>query len=159
MIHRLCRLLGLGAILLAGGPAVATAPTGRFMVTSGSGGNNGTVYDTKTKLTWQQTVTSTTYTWANAKTYCAGVGSSLGGTGWRLPTVKELQSILDFTLTSTPMFPSPFAQSQQLIQYWTLTVAPTGTQTSPGYAYYVDSWLGGVNRQDPTATYGARCVR
>jgi hypothetical protein len=50
----------------------------------------GTVYDAKTKLTWQQTVSSSMYTWADAKTYCAGVGTSLGGTGWRLPREQEM---------------------------------------------------------------------
>jgi Protein of unknown function (DUF1566) len=90
-------------------PADASAPAGRWVVTNGGTGN-GTVYDTKTKLTWQQTVPSTAYTWANAKTYCAGVGASLGGTGWRLPTIKELQTIVDYSQTSpsidTTAFPS-----------------------------------------------------
>ena len=54
----------------------------------------GTVYDTKTKLTWQQAISSSTYTWADAQTYCAGVSMSLGGTGWRLPTLVELKTIV-----------------------------------------------------------------
>jgi hypothetical protein len=69
----------------------AGPPTGHYVVAAGSG----TVYDTKSNLTWQQTVSSTAYTWADAKAYCAGVGTSLEGTGWRLPTIRELQSIVD----------------------------------------------------------------
>jgi hypothetical protein len=80
----------------------APAPAGRYTTTGG------TVYDTKTKLTWQQAVPSTTYTWTGAKAYCAGL--NLGGTGWRLPTVKELQTIVDDSRTSpsidTAAFPS-----------------------------------------------------
>jgi hypothetical protein len=49
----------LGAISIVGvtlpTPADANAPAGRYVVTNG-GTVNGTVYDTKTKLTWQQTV-------------------------------------------------------------------------------------------------------
>ena len=89
----------LGAIIVAAvvtAPAWATAPSGRYTITAG------TVYDTKTKLTWQQPGPSATYTWAAAKTYCAGLGSSLGGTGWRLPTIKELQTIVDNSKVMNP---------------------------------------------------------
>jgi len=103
------RFLGVLAVIAVGLPtsASANAPAGQYVVTA-SGTGNGTVYDTKSKLTWQQTVSSATYSWVAAKTYCAGVGASLGGTGWRLPTIKELQSIVDLTqrppllLTRTP---------------------------------------------------------
>jgi hypothetical protein len=94
-IHRFLGALAIIAVALPTS-ADASAPAGRYVVTNGGTGN-GTVYDTKTKLTWQQTVSSTTYTWADAKTYCAGVGTSLGGTGWRLPTLKELQTIVDYS--------------------------------------------------------------
>jgi hypothetical protein len=81
--------------------ADAAAPAGRYVVTAG-GTNKGIVYDTKTKLTWQQEVQSN-YTWADAKTtYCPGVGSILGGSGWRLPTLKELYTIIDFSMSDAP---------------------------------------------------------
>ena len=34
---------------------------------------------------------------ADAKTECAN--ANLGGTGWRLPTLKELQSLVDYSLS------------------------------------------------------------
>lgn len=77
--------------------ADANAPAGHYVVTTGNGTGNGTVYDTKSKLTWQQTAPATTYTWDDAKSYCAGVGASLAGTGWRVPTVEELRTIVDPT--------------------------------------------------------------
>ena len=80
--------------------ADAAAPAGRYVVTSG-GTNKGIVSDTKTKLTWQQAVQSN-YTWADAKTYCSGVGPTLGGSGWRLPTIKELYTIVDFSMPDAP---------------------------------------------------------
>ena len=74
-------LAAVGAVLGLTVSASGNAPDNRYTVASG------TVYDTKTKLTWQQVVPWTTYSWADAKTYCAGL--SLAGTGWRLPTVKD----------------------------------------------------------------------
>jgi len=98
-------LVGIFAAVVAGLPqaASANAPSGHYVVTAGSGTNNGTVYDTKSKLTWQQTATSSQLGWADAKTHCAGVGASLGGTGWRLPTMKELLSLVDYSQSIGPM--------------------------------------------------------
>ncbi|HRI65057.1 MAG TPA: DUF1566 domain-containing protein, partial [Polyangium sp.] len=62
----------------------ADSPPGRFEVV------NGTVLDKKTKLTWQQTSPSMSYTWADAKNYCTTNAASLEGIGWRLPSMKEL---------------------------------------------------------------------
>jgi hypothetical protein len=78
-------------------------PKSRFSVLAG-----GLVRDTLTQLVWQQDGSGTrsgcggtgslTCSWAEAQAYCAGLGS-----GFRLPTVKELRSIVDFTVA----FPGP----------------------------------------------------
>ena len=89
--------LGTFATLLAClvRPAIADAPAGRYTYTSTSV----TVYDTKTKLTWQRAATAAQYAMADAKTYCGSpaTATALGGSGWRLPTLKELQSLIDFS--------------------------------------------------------------
>jgi hypothetical protein len=77
--------------------ADASAPAGRYTI------GGGTVYDTKTKLTWQQASPSTKYGWTDAKSYCAGLGATLGGTGWRLPTIKELLTIVDYSSQVDPL--------------------------------------------------------
>jgi hypothetical protein len=56
---------------------------------------NATVLDTKTTLTWQQTVDAGSYSWTDAQAYCATL--ALGGVPWRLPSMKELLTIVDFT--------------------------------------------------------------
>jgi hypothetical protein len=73
---------------------------------------NGTVYDTFTKLTWQQELATSSYVWDDAKTYCSGL--SLDGTGWRLPGLGELSTIVDESTnpavdgTAFPMTPSEY---------------------------------------------------
>ena len=138
-IHRLRGVLAIIAVALPTS-ADANAPAGQYVVTAGGTGN-GTVYDTKSKLTWQRTVSSTTYTWADAKTYCAGVGASLGGTGWRLPTLKELQTIVDYS-QSNPSIDSTAFPSTPAAWFW--SSSPLAGSSSDawvvafnaGYAYY-----------------------
>jgi hypothetical protein len=65
---------------------------------------DGTVTDKNTLLTWEQGE-SNDKTWQSALTYC----QSRPGYGWRLPTIKELVSLVDYTKQSpainTVMFP------------------------------------------------------
>jgi hypothetical protein len=141
--------LSIAAVLVLAGLTLlarADAPAGRYTIA------NGTVYDTKTKLTWQQTVPSSTYTWANAKTYCSGL--SLAGTGWRLPTAKELQTIVDESRTSpsidTTAFPSTPSSN-----FW--SSSPLAGSSS--YAWYVNFYVGYADSIDVSYTYVVRCVR
>jgi hypothetical protein len=99
-----------------------SAPAGRYTTASG------TVSDIKTKLTWQQMAPAAAFTLTDAKTYCElTAGMSLAGTGWRLPTVKELLTILDYSHSSAPFidrsaFPStpsaPFLSSTPTAGRW-----------------------------------------
>ena len=139
-------LLGALAITVVGLPTTvdAAAPAGHYVVTAGSGTGNGTVYDTKSKLTWQQTVSSTTYYWADAKTYCAGVGTSHGGTGWRLPTIKELQSIVDYSQTANPLIDPIAFPSTPRSGFW----SSSQSASSSSYAWSVHFGNGGSGNYD-----------
>ena len=134
--------------------ADANAPAGQYVVTAGGTGN-GTVYDTKSKLTWQQTVSSTTYTWADAKTHCAGVGASLGGSGWRLPTIKELVTIVDLSQATAAMIdPNAFPGTPAA---WFWSSSPVAG--SPSYAWYVLFGNGySFSTSDVSSMYNVRCV-
>ena len=136
-------------------PADANAPAGRYLVTNG-GTSSGTVYDTKTKLTWQQTISSISYAWADAKTYCAGVGSSLGGTGWRLPTLKELQSLVDYSQTTPPMIDWTAFPGASSEFFW--SASPLAGSSS--YASWsVDFNFGLTFYHDVSYNDSVRCVR
>jgi len=57
--------------------------------------HNGTVTDRATGLMWQQSDDGRTKYWADALSYCENL-SLAGHTDWRLPNIKELQSIADY---------------------------------------------------------------
>ncbi len=79
--------LGLGLFAPLGH---AAAPPGRYTVAPT------VVQDTKTGLVWQRDFDRDNIrTFAEATTYCAGV--SLPGFGWRVPSIKELSTIVDDT--------------------------------------------------------------
>jgi hypothetical protein len=139
--------------------AGADAPPGRYVVTAG-GSPESTVYDSKTKLTWQGTVTSEQpATLAAAKTYCAGIGSLLGGAGWRLPTIKELASIVDYTKPVETAFmidrTAFFTMPNDVEWFWSATPV-----TNSASSVWILSFIMGYS-YDHSVSYPAnvRCVR
>jgi hypothetical protein len=57
---------------------------------------DGTITDNVTGLFWAQDLSTSAYSWTDASEYCESL--TLGGyTDWRLPTVKELWSLRDFS--------------------------------------------------------------
>jgi hypothetical protein len=134
--------------------AKASAPAGRYVVTAG-GTVYGTVYDTKTRLTWQQAVSSTTYTWADAETHCVDAGVRLGGSGWRVPTVKELQTIVDYSQSSGPMIDPTAFPSTPASVFW--SSSPVAGSTS--LAWLVSFYGGYSNSYDVSYAFNVRCVR
>ena len=93
--------------------------------------NDDTVTDTDSGLMWQQRSEVAT-SWEQALLYCNDL-SLAGYTDWRLPTQKELQSIVDYSrynpAINTTYFPDTFPYF-----YWSSTT----------YAFYTDyAW--GVN--------------
>jgi hypothetical protein len=117
-------------------------------IPGGSGGyiNNGdgTVTDTYTYLTWDNmSPPSSAMTWAQGLAYCEGL--SLGGsTDWRLPTQKELHSLVDYNSGYSAGYPTikePFGGYDGF--YWSSTT----------YASYAGgAW--GVNFSAHLAAYG-----
>lgn len=57
---------------------------------------NGTISDNSTGLTWMQTDSGTAMDWQSALAYCENLEEA-GATDWRLPNIKELQSIVDYS--------------------------------------------------------------
>jgi len=79
------------------------------------------VKDTRTNLMWEDTphVKEVKITQPRAKTYCSEL--KLGGhENWRLPTIKELLSIVDYTRVSPATF-KIFSYIEDESFYWTST--------------------------------------
>lgn len=144
-----------GTIVLAAAGALrsgahADAPAGRYVVSAE------TILDTQTQLVWQRTppASPATRIWASALAYCA-TGSGLPGAGWRLPTIKELQTLVDERATMPPLIDPAFAGAVAA-QYWSST---------PHVVYNDDAWLvdfttGAAEFQNTQqAGFAYRCVR
>jgi len=127
-----------------------TPQTNRYAI-SDAGTANATVYDSNTKLAWQQAGSADMYTWSDAKTYCAN--TMLGGTGWRLPTVRELETIVDFSRTSPSVDPSFQAMPAG---YWSNSTKVSSNAT---WAWVVSFVMGTVASHQVTEMTYVRCVR
>ena len=88
--------------------------------------SDATVLDPVTQLTWQRIVPGDAVTYPDAVSRCAAL--TIAGATWRLPTVKELESLFG---GATPTFAtsSPFELTAgQIPAYWT----STSYATAPG---------------------------
>jgi len=132
-LHSLCLILAL--LVSSNGFAAqtcntaipASTPTSRFV-----DHGNGTVTDTKTGLMWKQcteglsgagcaTGTAATYTWQGALQAAQTLntnGGFAGFTDWRVPNVKELQSIVEFQC-ATPTINATIFPATVVGWYWT----------------------------------------
>jgi hypothetical protein len=123
----------------------ATAPPGRYTITGGM------VRDTLTKLTWQQTASSQRFPWANANSYCLGL--NLNGTGWRIPTMRELATIVDIHQIALMIDGTAFPGTQA-DWYWSSTPAVLASN-----AWAVDFYSAGTGYFPMSTSYLVRCVR
>lgn len=113
---------------------------------------NGTVTDSSTGLVWQQGEPGTK-TWDNALTYCEGL--SLGGADdWRLPNVKELESLTD-DARYNPALDTTYFPNANSSNYWSSTTYASNTLN----AWYVNFANGYVYYNDKSNSSYVRCVR
>jgi hypothetical protein len=104
--------------------AVADAPASQYAISAG------TVLDTRTGLVWQRSVDSTLRTWDAAQSYCAAL--SLSGPGWRLPSAKELLTLVDLTAI-----------------YPAVPIDSTAFPNTPAYGF----WSSSLRAGDPSSAW------
>jgi hypothetical protein len=137
---------GAAALVTA---AHATTPAGRYVIGNDASvyGDFATVYDTKTKLTWERVLT--------APNTPAGHCEELANTiriGWRLPTLKELATLVDYAGDNLPsaMIDLTFFPNTPAASFQTST-------TSPGFGgQCIDFSSGYISCGSPLYV---RCVR
>jgi hypothetical protein len=81
--------------------------------------NDGTVTDTSTGLMWRQTHSSSAMTWEQALAYCEDMNFA-GYTDWRLPTIKELRSLVDYSRYN-PAIDTTYFPNTAAWWYWSST--------------------------------------
>ncbi len=81
---------------------------------------DGTVTDNMSGLTWQQRDDGRTRNWEQALAYCEGLNLA-GHRDWRLPNVKELQSIVDYRRHDPALDTRYLQQSDHNGWFWSST--------------------------------------
>ena len=169
-------LAGVGAALLALVP-LAQADCGAGTVAAGlsvstpnsdfAEAGQGTVVHVKTGLVWKRCVEGQSWngsaclgeplnlTWQQALQHAAAVGEHAGGTGWRVPNRKELESIVEFCgyAPAINQFQFPPSPADRFWSSTTVVGSPDSAwdvQLSDGYS--------GLSRKDPTLS-AVRLVR
>jgi len=116
---------------------------------------NGIIKDNVTGLKWQQATAPGTYTWQQAVDYCNNL--SLGGyTDWYLPSVYELSTLVDSSISSPgPTINMNYFPDAKAAGYWSSTTEAYNTI----FAWYVHFGYGDVNFHLKTYNYYVRAVR
>jgi hypothetical protein len=111
-----------------------------------------TITDNVTGLMWQAGVSAQALSWAQAVAYCPTL--TLGGfSDWRLPSVIELVSIVDFGLKNPSINPLFAGMARG---FWSSSPVPG---SSPAQAWNVSFYDGTTNATDASLTNLVRCVR
>jgi hypothetical protein len=105
------------------------------------------VHDLVTGLTWQRAVAAQR-AWSDAMAFCSALGM-----GWRLPSLSELQTIVDETKQSPPIDGVAFPQTPAGL-FW--TSSPQAGQ--PNYAWYVAFLHGHADTDVTSNAFWVRCV-
>ena len=128
----------------ASSPAV---PPGRYTVAGGG------VSDSKTGLTGPQGTPAAALSWADAKAYCVSLND--GGGPWRVPTAKELLTLVDVTRATPPIIDCDAFPAASETEVW----SASAFVSIPSYAWAVDFHGGYSISADASVALGARCVR
>ena len=158
---RAASLATAGAIALALTTASASAPTDQYQTFNRS---DVTITDVNTGLVWQRTVASPPADYLAALDYCKNTYKE-GGFQWRLPTMKELLTIVDETphyefegIVNQPKMidVNAFPGSKTNLEYWSSST----NAAQPTAEAWVVKFRTGENATQSQSQLGyVRCVR
>lgn len=107
----------------------------------------------KDNLTWQRQDDGVGRNWADALSYCEHL-TLAGDSDWRLPDIKELESLTD-DRQHTPAIDAAAFPETKTAGYW----SSTSLAENPRFAWFVYFNNGYVNPVDKSHEYYTRCVR
>jgi hypothetical protein len=152
--------VGAGAVALAS-LARADAPSDQYDFFNS---NNDVIHDAQTGLYWQRYASSTTVTWDGAFTVCSSLSLDAYTMGWRVPSYKELLTIVDEVphteyegggLVSKALDSHAFPGAEVVTAaYWTSSTYPADS----GSAYSVDFENGVPQQEVKSHLLYVRCV-
>ena len=98
------------------------------------------------KLEWHPD-TKKNVTWDEAKAYCESLGD-----GWRMPTIQELTSVVDYSRYD----PATEIAGFECLGYWSASTYAL----NPHFAWFVFLFVGNVSARDrPSSSLAVRAVR
>jgi hypothetical protein len=112
-----------------------------------------TITDNLTNLIWQKFPFTTSKTWEQALTYAENLILA-NAIDWRLPNIKELQSLNDEAVVQ-PSVTTPHFQNVGVKKYWSSTTLPNQTTK----AWYWDTQFGITTYDVKTNSNFVICVR
>lgn len=116
---------------------------------------DGTVTDQRTNLVWEKFPTSDTLTWEQALAYAENLVLA-GHSDWRLPNIKELESINDES-RNAPSTDVNFFPAVKAARYWSSTTQKSPTNSN---AWFNDFQNFGITSYfSKTKAYNVWCVR
>jgi hypothetical protein len=111
------------------------------------------IKDNYTELLWEKKVIYQKYKWKNAQQYCKNLTVD-GYKGWRLPSKKELLSLVDRT-KQNPAIDTDYFNIRKKDFYWTSTKYPHGVDK----AWAIDFTYGEDMQKHINSTFYIRCVK
>lgn len=115
--------------------------------------NDGTITDNLTNLIWKKVAYEDSITWEQALVYADTLSAS-GFTDWRLPNIKELQSLNDESRIN-PSINNSFFTNIAVNKYWSSTTLPNHTT----WAWYLYTQFGITTYDDKSFRHYVLCVR
>ena len=105
----------------------------------------GAYYSPSTGLTWKST-SGGSVNWSTAKQSC--------GAGWRLPSIEELSTLINYERNSAPIIDTEFVSSTGT-HFW----SQTESFQNNAYAFMVGFGSGRISTQLKTGSAAYRCVK
>jgi hypothetical protein len=149
---RACALVILMSFTATAPPARAKAPPRTYKAAGGI------VTDLRTGLAWQQLVSGTRFTLDEGKAYCKAL--NLNGTGWRLPTIRELQTLCGALPGIDPVFlptTDPAYSPDSATGYYWASTKVVGNGEDSGWV--ISAQGGYTGNYGVTVPLFVRCVR
>ena len=147
------------AIVASVAPAFAVSPPDQYQTFTR---DQNTIRDAKTRLEWQRDVRDEAFKWVNASSHCSSLTLD-GLAGWRMPTYKELLTIVDEDphtevengeLVPKALDPNAFHDAP-VPYYWT----STPLAGNPSLMWQINFKSGASGTQDKDSSLYVRCVR